>query len=102
MDNPETNEEENYLNLKSQCYFKLATIINQSLIFVECEDSSIKDFIIQELEQVKQHNMDKDGKKQVLPKDKIKELLGRSPDYSDMLMMRAWFEYRFKWEFSVS
>ena len=30
----------------------------------------------------------------VVPKDKVKELLGRSPDYSDMLMMRCWFEYR--------
>lgn len=38
--------------------------------------------------------MDKDGKKQVIPKDKVKELLGRSPDYSDMLMMRCWFELR--------
>lgn len=102
LDNPENNEKENYNNLKSQCYFKLASIINQSLIFVECDDGDIKNIIIQELEQVKQHNMDKDGKKQVLPKDDVKELLGRSPDYSDMMMMRAWFEYRFKWEFSVS
>lgn len=102
LDNPENNEKENYNNLKSQCYFKLASIINQSLIFVECEDGETRDSIIQELEQVKQHNMDKDGKKQVLPKDDVKELLGRSPDYSDMMMMRAWFEYRFKWEFSVS
>lgn len=100
--NPETNEEENYMNLKSQCYFKLASIINQSLIFVQCDDPAIKDLIIQELEQVKQYNMDKDGRKQVVPKDKVKELLGRSPDFSDMLMMRAWFEYGSRWTFSIS
>jgi hypothetical protein len=35
-----------------------------------------------------------DGKKEVLPKDKVKEVLGRSPDHSDAIMMRAWFEFR--------
>jgi phage terminase large subunit len=51
-------------------------------------DPKMKSDIIQELEQVKQFNMDKDGKKQVMPKDKVKEVIGRSPDYSDTLMMR--------------
>jgi len=101
LDNPETKEPENYMNLKSQMYYALARLINASGLFVECNDGSIRDIIVQELEQVKQHNMDKDGKKQVLPKDKIKELLGRSPDYADMIMMRMWFEYRFKFEFYV-
>jgi hypothetical protein len=36
--------------------------------------------------------MDKDTKKQVLPKDKIKAAIGRSPDFADSLMMREWFE----------
>jgi hypothetical protein len=30
----------------------------------------------------------------VISKDKIKEVLGRSPDYADTLMMRMWFELR--------
>lgn len=101
LDNPETKEPENYMNLKSQMYYALAKKINEVGMYINCADSEIKDSIIQELEQVKQHNMDKDGKKQVLPKDKIKELLGRSPDYADMIMMRMWFEYRFKFEFYV-
>lgn len=87
-------EEENYNNLKSQCYFRLADRINNGGLYIECEDESIKQMIIQELEQVKQHNMDKDGKKQVLPKDKVKEVLGRSPDFADTLMMREWFELK--------
>jgi phage I-like protein len=37
--------------------------------------------------------MDKDGKKQIMPKDKVKEVIGRSPDFSDTLMMRMYFEY---------
>ena len=101
LDNPETKEPENYKNLKSQMYYALARLINESGLYVECSDGNIKDTIIQELEQVKQHDMDKDGKKAVLPKDEVKELLGRSPDYADMIMMRMWFEYRFKFELYV-
>ena len=102
LDNPETKEPENYKNLKSQMYFALAKLINESGLYVDCNEGDIRDIIIQELEQVKQHDMDKDGKKAVLPKDAVKELLGRSPDYADMIMMRMWFEYRFKWEFSIA
>lgn len=88
---------ENYVNLKSQCYFRLAERINRNEILIECEEN-LKQTIIEELEQVKQHNMDKDTKKAVVPKDKVKEVLGRSPDFSDTLMMREWFELapRFK------
>lgn len=92
LPNPVTHEDENYNNLKSQCYFKLAERINKGGLFIDCQDIEIKEAIIQELEQVKQHNMDKDGKRQVLPKDKVKEIIGRSPDFSDTLMMREWFE----------
>lgn len=102
LDNPETKEPENYQNLKSQMYYALARTINDSGMYIDGVDGSARDVIIQELEQVKQHDMDKDGKKKVLPKEEVKELLGRSPDYADMIMMRMWFEYRFKWEFSIS
>lgn len=90
--NPITGLDENYANLKSQCYFRLAERINKGGLYIECNDPQMKADIIQELEQVKQYNMDKDGKRQVLPKDKVKELIGRSPDYSDTLMMREFFE----------
>lgn len=83
---------ENYQNLKSQCYFRLAQRINSGGLYINCDDPTEKQLIIQELEQVKQHNMDKDSKRQVLPKDKVKEIIGRSPDFADTLMMREWFE----------
>ena len=79
-----------YQNLKAQCYFKLAELINNAGLFI-CE-AEFKDQIIEELEQVKRHNIDKDGKLAIIPKDKIKELIGRSPDFSDALMMRMYFE----------
>jgi len=87
----------NYLNLKSQCYYRLADRVNTSGLYIDCTDPTIKEMIIAEMEQVKQHNMDKDGKKQVVPKDKVKELIGRSPDFSDTLMMREWFELKPKY-----
>lgn len=91
---------ENFVNLKSQCYFKLAEYINANKIYIDCEDVIIKPLIIQELEQVKQHNMDKDGKRAIIPKDKVKELIGRSPDFSDALMMRMHFELKPKYVFA--
>jgi phage terminase large subunit len=92
LPNPITREDENYQNLKSQCYFRLAERINKGGIYIDCKDIDMKASIIQELEQVKQYNMDKDGKRQVLPKDKVKEVIGRSPDFADTLMMREWFD----------
>lgn len=102
--NPDRNDKgeiipENYINLKSQCYFRLADRVNKSGLFIKMKDQKIKLDIIQELEQVKQFNMDKDGKRQILPKDKVKEIIGRSPDFSDTLMMREWFELTPKFEF---
>lgn len=91
LSNPENGHPENYNHLKSQCYFRMAKRINESGIYIDCEDLTVKQKIIEELEQVKQYNMDKDSKMAVLPKDKVKEIIGRSPDFADMLMMREWF-----------
>lgn len=84
---------ENYANLKTQCYYKLATIVNENLMDLSIlkDNAELKEYIIQELEQVKRKDMDKDGKMRVVPKDEIKELIGRSPDYSDTLMMLMYF-----------
>lgn len=101
LPNPVTNVDENYANLKSQCYFRLAERFNVDGIYIECEDGEMREQIIQELEQVKQHNMDKDGKKQVLPKDRVKEMIGRSPDFSDTLMMREYFDLKPAFEILV-
>jgi len=101
LDNPLNFQTENYANLKSQCYFRLAERINKGGLYIECDDVTVKQQIIQELEQVKQWNMDKDGKRQVMPKDKVKELIGRSPDYADTLMMREWFDLAPRFEVAV-
>lgn len=85
---------ENFDNLKSQCYFRLADRINKSGLYIQCDDPEIKQMIIEELEQVKQKSVDSDLKKGVIPKDQVREIIGRSPDFSDTMMMREWFELK--------
>lgn len=93
---PESRKTVEYKNLKSQCYFHLAEKINSAGIYLTKPFSEFSEKIIQELEQVKRWNVDKDGKLEVIPKDKVKEILGRSPDYSDGLMMRMYFDIEYK------
>jgi len=83
---------ENYQNLKTQCYYKLADMINKGQIGITTNDITQKNHIIEELEQVRSKDMDKDGKLKLLPKEIIKTIIGRSPDYSDAMMMRMFYE----------
>lgn len=98
---PEGMNRENFANLKSQCYFKLAQMINNREIYVQAQvTDEQQQRLIEDLEQVRQYKMDSDGKRAVMPKDKVKEILGRSPDFSDALMMRMYFSLKKdrKWE----
>lgn len=83
-----------YQNLKTQCYFKLAEMIQAGLIYVRCDESVIIDEMTKELEQVKRDKIDSDGKLRLLSKEDVKKLIGRSPDYSDALMMRMYFCFK--------
>lgn len=82
---------ENYVNLQAQCAYRMAERINKNGIFVEADEED-KEEIIEELEQLKQKDVDEEGRKAILGKDVVKGLIGRSPDYRDMLLMREWFE----------
>tara|TARA_B110000495_G_scaffold33223_1_gene25978 strand:- start:12739 stop:14049 length:1311 start_codon:yes stop_codon:yes gene_type:complete len=83
---------ENYQNLKTQCYYKLADLINKGQIGISCDDVNIEKNIIEELEQVRSKDQDKDNKLKLIPKDTIKDILGRSPDYADAMAMRMYYE----------
>jgi len=85
---------QNFNHLKSQCYFHLAEKVQKGEIYVSENRTEVRQSIIQELEQVKRDKIDMDGKLSVIPKDKVKENIGRSPDFSDMLMMRMYFEVK--------
>lgn len=81
----------NYKNLKSQCGFYLADKINQHE--VSTQDGDDRDIIIEDLTALLvQHNVEKEGTLQLRPKEETKEVLGRSPDYGDTFIMRAWFD----------
>lgn len=86
------NEVTNYKNLKSQCAYKLADYVNEHKIAIRTEDIEAKDSLIEELEQIKSKNPDKDNKLSIISKEEVKEAIGRSPDYSDLLLMRMYFE----------
>lgn len=88
-------KEENYINLKTQCYFHLAEQINAGACYWACEmPEGAKDNLIEELEQVKRDTVT-DGKLRLVSKEQVKKVIGRSPDLSDALMMRVFFELEY-------
>jgi hypothetical protein len=84
-------EMKNFDSLKSQCYIKLAEMINANMLNVSLPHTIMKD-LIQELEQVKLAAMPDIQKLKIISKEVIKKIIGRSPDFSDALMMRMFFE----------
>lgn len=84
-------EEEMFANLKTQCYYKLAEKINMNECQVICNEI-IELALSEELEMVRLAKEPDTSKISLLSKSDIKSKIGRSPDYSDTLMMRMYFE----------
>ena len=83
-------KDENYKNLKAQCCYMLAEKVNAGKVYVNSRQ--YQEEISAELGWIKRDKIDEDTKLTVLPKDKVKEGLGRSPDFGDNLMMRMRLE----------
>lgn len=80
-----------YDNLKSECAFKLAELINKRALRIIC-NADQRERIMDELGALKQANIDNDtGKKAIIKKDEMKKILGHSPDYLDALIMLCYF-----------
>jgi len=79
-----------YRNLRSQCIFTLADLVNNHKIASEVEGQA-KEVILQELPNYQDASKG-DGKRFATPKEDVKEMLGRSPDDSDCWIMRMYFE----------
>ena len=101
--------EENYFNLKTQCYYKSGDRvskggykISEKVANMMYDDkSTIRQRFMQERKAIKRDKADMDGKLKILPKEQMKVYLnGQSPDLLDMFMMREKFELM-KWEFSI-
>ena len=84
--------DENYNNLKSQCGYKIAQKIVNREVGEICDNAEVKSVTSEEMEQVKQKDIDKDGKVALVGKDIVKQMIGRSPDEWDSIMMRYYFE----------
>ena len=81
----------NYQNLKSECGYKLAELASKIYIRKELPEKE-KEMITLELGMLRTYDADKDGKLRILPKEKIKEYIGRSPDWLDCFIMRMFWE----------
>jgi len=66
----------------------MAKKIQRREVIELCEERQVIDLVSEEMEQVKIKDIDKDTKLGIVPKDKTKEMLGRSPDDWDSIMMR--------------
>jgi len=94
VNNSKALHEQNFINLKSQCYVKLSELFKEGKISLNIMDPATIDELTQELLAVKLKDIDKDNKVAVQSKDEMKKVLGKSPDLSDALMMRMYFEVK--------
>lgn len=80
-----------FANLRTQCAFKLAEKVRNHSIFISTAGFE-REMIIQELLAHKKTGENGQGKLTITTKESVKNLLRRSPDYFDMILMRMVFE----------
>ena len=86
-DAPLTTE---YSNLRSQCIFTLAGLVNNHKISSKLTGEA-RESIIEELSTYQDVSKG-DGKRLAMAKEQVKEIIGHSPDDSDTWIMRMYFE----------
>jgi hypothetical protein len=94
VNNARPLHEQNFTNLKSQCYIKLSEMFREQKISLNILEPAVVEDLTQELLAIKLKDIDKDNKVGVMSKDDMKRILGKSPDLSDALMMRMYFELK--------
>lgn len=95
VNNARPLHDQNFTNLKSQCYVKLSDLIKQGKISINIMDPVMVDELTNQLLAVKLKDVEKDGKVGVIGKDQMKRMLGdRSPDLADSIMLRMYYEIK--------
>ncbi len=114
MKDPITDEVEHFVNLKTQCYYRMADRVNDASVRVRVDDYTVEVDDVRgiklmlgktettvllllkaDLKAVKRAPSDPEKRKAINDKDEQKTLLGgRSPDFGDTFMMREFFELR--------
>lgn len=87
---PDANLTSDYRNLRSQCVFTLADLVNNHKIASRV-DGRFKEMILEELAAYQDASKG-DGKRMATQKSDVKDMIGRSPDHSDTWIMRMYFE----------
>ncbi len=82
----------NYQNLRAQCFYALADVVRDHRLAIPCATPDQQETIVEELEQIKGRDVEKDGKLKIVDKEEIKQNTGRSPDYADCLSMKVFFD----------
>ena len=96
VNNSSPLHKENFINLKSQCYVKLSELFKEGKISLNLMDPHVIDELTQELLSIKLKDVDKDNKVAVMSKEEQKKVLGKSPDLSDAIMFRMYYELKNK------
>lgn len=114
LPDPDTGIKEAYINLKTQCYYRYADLVNTAATLITVTTDNwlidgqrttklkvggqvvdVRDLIRADLKAVKRSKPDAEGKKFINTKEEQKILLGgRSPDFGDCASQRAYFDVR--------
>ena len=108
-------EQQLFKNRKTQCAYHTADMVNESLcgvdftniwfhadgaeprkvekLFINGRHQTIHDLLRDDLRTLKRENVDLDQRKKMTSKEAQKSILGRSPDFGDMMIMRGEFDF---------
>ena len=88
-------EQDKYRNLKTQCYFHFAKVVTEKKAWFKAVlTQENRELLETEMSWIKNRSIDTDNVLEILRKQDVKEAIGRSPDLTDMLMMRAVFDLK--------
>ena len=84
----------NYTNLRAQVHYMFRDVLRDYSVYFPIDDIHLQNYVSNELRAIRKAETKSDGKLGLVPKDQIRAILGRSPDYVDALVMRCVFELK--------
>jgi hypothetical protein len=105
-----SKESENYINLKTQCYYRSGNKVNSGLVKISDkvantmydDKMTVRQRMIYERKAIKRDKVDQDGKLRIVSKEEMKaNLNGQSPDVMDAFMMKSIFDLKKHSNFAV-
>lgn len=81
-----------FRNLRAQAFHFAAGKVNDCEAAFETKSVHLQNALAQELRAIRRKDIPDGGKYQIIPKEEIKDRIGRSPDLADCFSMRAIFD----------